>query len=355
MTKGEKQCRKIACESNLPYSPEIQQTYRLKIAYQNLQRWAEGRTRDSHIIKAAWRAGISNPRKLTPKMCMDGALACRKRMRNLEKEAITLRSEYLNERLLLADRKGDVKKKKAIQQIRVNEKSKLEWTRIKYAIGKPHMGAVTKVQKIVNGEIVNITNVEDMNREIQEASRERFTLAYQAPIQQSSIKDRTGSCSETNYARQLLTREVKIPQDMDEATNSLIEEMADLWTNMCDRHVTPVITEYNYKGHWGRMKESTSSALSNIHMGHWKAFLQSTKLMNFESRTLTLIARSGIPPERWSRGLQVMLEKTKGVSLIDKLRFILLMEGDKNAYNRMLIGYKANKYDRNIGGRRSVL
>jgi hypothetical protein len=194
-----------------------------------------------------------------------------------------------------------------------------------------------------------------MNREIQEASRERFTLACQAPIQQSSIKDRTGSCSETNYARQLLTREVEIPQDMDEATNSLIEEMADLWTNMCDRHVTPVITEYNYKGHWGRIKESTSSALSNIHMGHWKAFLQSTELMNFESRTLTLIARSRIPPERWSRGLQVMLEKTKGVSLIDNLRFILLMEGDKNAYNRMLIGYKANKYDRNIGGRRSVL
>ena len=63
--------------------------------------------------------------------------------------------------------------------------------------------------------------------------------------------------------------------------------------------------------------------------------------MDFESRTLTLIARSGIPPERWSRGLQVMLEKTEGVSLIKKLRFILLMEGDKNAYNRMLIGYKA--------------
>ena len=41
--------------------------------------------------------------------------------------------------------------------------------------------------------------------------------------------------------------------------------------------------------------------------------------------------------------MQVMLEKTEGVSLVDKLRFILLMEGDKNAYNynRMLIGYKA--------------
>jgi len=98
---------------------------------------------------------------------------------------------------------------------------------------------------------------------------------------------------------------------------------------MRDKHVEPCITEANYKGHWGRMKESTSSAISKIHMGHWKALLQATELMNFECRTLTLIARSGIPPERWSKGLQVMLEKTEGVSLVDKLRFILLMEGDK--------------------------
>ena len=137
------------------------------------------------------------------------------------------------------DRKGDIKKKKAIQQIRANEKSKLEWTKIKYAIGKPNMGAVTKVQKMINGEIVDITNVEDMNREIQEASRERFTLACQAPIQHSSIKDRAGSCGETNYACQLLTREVNIPRDADEATSSLIEEMADLWEKMCDRHIKP--------------------------------------------------------------------------------------------------------------------
>ena len=133
------------------------------------------------------------------------------------------------------------------------------------------MGAVTKVQKIINGKIVDITNVEDMNREIQEASRERFTLACEAPIQRSSIKNKAGTCAETDYARQLLTKEVDIPQDTDEATNHLLEEMADLWERMCDKHIRPAITERDYKGHWRRMKESTSSALSRIHMGHWKA------------------------------------------------------------------------------------
>ena len=341
LSKGEKQCRKVTRETNLPFSPKIQRIYRLKIAYENLQRWVEGRSNNSHIIKAAWKAGINNPRQMTAKKCIVGAAICRKQMRSEEKKAVSLRSDYLRERLLLANREGNAEKKKAIQQIQVNEKSKREWSRIKLAIGKPNSGAITKVQKVINGNIVDITSVDEMNAEIQEASRGRFTLALQAPIQQSSLKERVGTCGETEFARQLLMDNTNIPPDVDGATRSLIEEMAELWDKMRDKHVEPTITEANYKGHYRRMKESTSSALSKIHLGHWIAFLQAQELMEFECRTLTLIARSGIPPDRWSKGLQVMLEKTEGVSLVDKLRFILLIEGDKNAYNRMLIGYKA--------------
>ena len=143
--KGEKQCRKISRESNLPFSSEIQRIYRLRIAYENLERWAEGRSKNSHIIKAAWKAGINNPRKLSPMKCMIGAAICRKQMRSLEKKAASMRSDHLNERLLLANKKGDTATTKAIQQIKANEKSKLEWGRIKLAIGKPSAGAITKV------------------------------------------------------------------------------------------------------------------------------------------------------------------------------------------------------------------
>ncbi len=102
----------------------------------------------------------------------------------------------------------------------------LEWSRIKMAIGKPNSGAITKVQKVINGKIVDITKVNEMNAEIQEASRERFTLALQAPIQRSSLKERVGTCGETEFARQLLMDNTNIPADVDEATKSLIEEMA---------------------------------------------------------------------------------------------------------------------------------
>ena len=104
---------------------------------------------------------------MTAKKCMVGAAICRKQMRSKEKKATSMRSDYLRERLLLANREGNVEKKKAIQQIQTDENSKREWSRIKLAIGKPNSGAITKVQKVINGKIVDITTIDEMNAEIQ--------------------------------------------------------------------------------------------------------------------------------------------------------------------------------------------
>jgi hypothetical protein len=59
------------------------------------------------------------------------------------------------------------------------------------------------------------------------------------------------------------------------------------------------------------------------------------------AQQLTVIARSGIPPKKWSIGLQVMLEKIAGVCLIKKLRAIQLYEVDFNCYNQFIFGRQA--------------
>ena len=81
--------------------------------------------------------------------------------------------------------------------------------------------------------------------------------------------------------------------------------------------------------------------MSGIHYGHYKAAIQddfSTKLL---AQQLTVIARSGIPPENWSVGLQVMLEKIAGICLVEKLRYIQLYEANFNFYNQFVFGKRA--------------
>jgi len=71
-----------------------------------------------------------------------------------------------------------------------------------------------------------------------------------------------------------------------------------------------------------------------VHYGHYKAAIQDPQSTNVLALQLTVIARSRIPPESWSVGLQVMLEKIAGVCLVEKLRAIQLYEADFNCDNQ---------------------
>ena len=53
---------------------------------------------------------------------------------------------------------------------------------------------------------------------------------------------------------------------------------------------------------------------------------------------MTVTLAHAIQLERWLRGLSVMLEKTLGVTLVSKLRAILLMEADFNTTNKIVYG-----------------
>jgi hypothetical protein len=125
---------------------------------------------------------------------------------------------------------------------------------------------------------------------------------------------------------------------VDGTTAELIEEMQHLWTRLHSSHgqvdITPSICNY----YWGGTSKATSSVLSGIHFGHWKAWRLSAELIRLVCSQLNLITRCGNPPTRWSNGLQVLLEKVPGVALVDKLRAILLMEGDFNFYNKWIFG-----------------
>ena len=53
---------------------------------------------------------------------------------------------------------------------------------------------------------------------------------------------------------------------------------------------------------------------------------------------LSLIPKTGSAPERWARGLSVILEKIAGVAVVTKLRAVLLMESDFNFHNKLIFG-----------------
>jgi hypothetical protein len=335
---GERRCRKIRRPLQ-PFSPSIRGIDRRRRAYVNMEAWHKGeKTTNGNVFRAAWRAGIKNPKSLTAEECAAGAETCRKLIKEKGPEAHQLRRSHLYNRYELASNLKNREKSIKIKEIIKREEQRDGWRRIKRATGDPRTGATNLVQRKKGDRIIDILEANAMNREIQKVTEKRFELANNAPAQASSLQEKVGFCASTTFAKELLQGKAPIPLDVDKTTTELITEMQRLWTRLEPLHGHSEITPRIYQHYWGGVNENTSSALSKIHFGHWKAWRNSKELTKLACSQLNLIARTGIYPTRWGHGLQVLLEKVPGVALVDKLRAILLMEGDFNFFNKWLFG-----------------
>jgi hypothetical protein len=197
------------------------------------------------------------------------------------------------------------------------------------------------VLKIENREVINITETKEMNKEIQEVTEKRFDLSMSTPITMSSLQEKLGFLSDTNFATSLLHGNVHIPDDVDNVTTMVIEEIIRLFKTLQEDHAEMTLGESKFWYYWGKFREKTSLSISGAHASHYKSATFLDIVTNFFSRKITLIARGGCPPGCWGHGLQVLLEKVAGVTLVNKLRAILLMEANFNYMNRWVFGYQA--------------
>jgi hypothetical protein len=110
------------------------------------------------------------------------------------------------------------------------------------------------------------------------------------------------------------------PTDMDPATKLILEEIGKVGVKIVngDKNKS-IITPEDFKRFWRKVREFTSSSMSGFPSGHYKAAIQDDLSTEILAQQLPVIARSRIPPENWSIGLQVMLEKIAGVCLVEKL------------------------------------
>ena len=137
------------------------------------------------------------------------------------------------------------------------------------------------------------------------------------------------------FAAELLGGRAKIPAGVDARTALVLKEICRLGMRLrTDDGEEITVSPDDFRKYWKKAREETSSSTCGIHFGHYRAATKSDKITKFLSQKVTVIARTGLPPERWDNRLQVMLEKIAGIALVNKLRAILLMEAEYNFFNR---------------------
>ncbi len=208
-----------------------------------------------------------------------------------------------------------------------------------------------KVQRLVEGETQEYEVQEDIENVIQRECKIRFSLAHSAPIMMTLLGERLRYLSNEALVQVIITKTYNIPSDMDPATKLIsLEEIGNLGVKLINgERMKIVIMPEDFKQFRKRVGEFTSSSMSVIHYGHYKAAIQCNISTRILAQQLTVVAQSGIPPESWSVGLQVMLEKIAGVCLVEKLQAIQLYEADFNCYNQLVFGKVAMDSLNSIG------
>ncbi len=138
--------------------------------------------------------------------------------------------------------------------------------------------------------------------------------------------------------KRILNRTYICPEGVDAYTKNFIASLQITTPiNLAD-FIPNTVSLQDYQVHWKRITECTSSSISGLHFGHWKAAAESNFLSELHALFTDIIISTGYSPVWWQQGLSSMLEKKKGVCIPSKCHAILLMEADFNFPNKLFFG-----------------
>ncbi len=167
---------------------------------------------------------------------------------------------------------------------------------------------------------------------LEEAGR-RFTQANNTPMLQTNMIQRFGEigANRPEFKKVLARKSQPLPTD-DIYTTKLLQHL-NRPPNIID---LPPRSLQEYTMGWRKSRETTASSLLGIHFGHYMAGTFNPEIAIFNVTMADLPMRTSYSPQRWRKGLNVMLEKTPGNFNVEKLRIILLFEADFNANNKWI-------------------
>ena len=353
MLMAERSCRKLYA-GHYDFSPTVQfwlkrcHAYRALIKLRDTMDNAGTRDPRHHALRkknaantyrSAERAGISRAKELSKTDLLMQYGYCREQTKHLLAEAPWLRKQFLSRKLEDAMLKHNEEEAKRTKEMMRREKQSRTWRSIQKVTKPNNAGAVTFVdEKNADGTTTRHTTKATVERAIAGEILPRFARASSAPICQGALFGLLGYGANTETAIEILERRFVPPEDTDGPTMLLLDEIGRIWSEMEAGNVNIVVTKDDFQHFWKRMNERTSSSYSKLHIGHYKSAAYSEELSTIHSLKLSLISKTGSAPERWAKGLSVMLEKIAGVALVTKLRAILLMEADFNYHNKLIFG-----------------
>ena len=252
----------------------------------------DGQVRNPGLLcKQARKLGIDKPKQWTKEEILHGRAIAIAWKRYLRPESSVLRREHLGNCLVSAEAAGDTDRAAAIRRILDREASSVMWPQIKYVFADNggRSSAVTRVERVEDGELRQYTEQEDIERVVREETQERFSAASSSPFCNGFLGEVLGNVSNTAAAAEILDGTFTPPDDTPESVCLLIEEIGRIAQMVKGQAVRLTCTTEEFQTYWRAMNEKTSSSASGVHFGHYKAAAERTPLARFFAKQISYI------------------------------------------------------------------
>lgn len=340
---SESRCRMIY-RPDSPFSPDYSLWDKRKKMFQQLIRLKYSRHGNkSAAYRKARKIGIVAPKHWSVEECQHAIEVCKYWKKRLSVYAPALRLEHQQQRLLDAEASNDVERARAIRASMVREETKSMWGSLRYnfTASGGRSNAVTRVERVEDGELVEYTEKESLERVVREMTQDRFTMADSSPLCNGSLGEQLGYLADTDTARSILEGTFVPSGNLTDSTVLVLEEISNITAGIMRGQVKLTLTAEEFSRYWRTVKEATSSSWSKIHFSHYRVAGMSDRYARFFAQKLSFIAKTGWAPSRWGFGVTVLLEKIAGLALVNKLRAILLFEADSNMFNSFIFADRA--------------
>ena len=267
----------------------------------------------------------------------------------MKKRHIELRKEMLQELAEEYATNNNREATKVIKEIIATEQTKKTYRNIRYALGKQRNSSILRllIPLNTNSEKVKTTKVLSTKQEIHESiidyNIKHYSKAEASPVGIGTpLHEKLGPYGISPFCDRVLQGNMNFHDLEDipmsetvELLKSMVKPQIHSTNQQTLPHNTPAeinisLDNEDYTKMFKKWKEKTTTSPSGRHLGHYKSILQEPELIKYHCIMASLPLKYGFTPKRWTKAIQIMLEKKTGNPLLHRLRGILILEADLN-------------------------
>jgi hypothetical protein len=327
-----KKCRKVKL-GQVSFSPAMVDAWNRIKAWQLIKKkLSGGRVNSRYYRRALKAAGLSDLAVTTSRDAEAHLSKAWTIYKVLKKQGRTLRATWLEELAVARAEDGNTSVAQEIKNLTMRETQRREARQIKFILKPGNRKGLSSIEVQEAGEWIELTQQQDIEKALLRELRTRFNQASDTPFQSEPLLSLVGPLGTTEYANDILRGAIEPPDNMDVWAVKLLPFLLQQIPVVEISDLTPS----QYAASWKKVKEKTSAGPSGLTIPHMKAHGSSEYITAINTIMANLPFRFGFSPQRWQKGLDVMLEKKPGVRQLPTLRAILLYEADFNQNNKRL-------------------